>query len=102
MNRQRNALALVGLLATAALATENIVVGGDGSGATWQEAAAVAPVIDFSTRTEQLDHRLDAIERAIADVRQDIRELRAGHRWIIGILFGVVGLQITILLKVLN
>ena len=51
---------------------------------------------------EQLDRRLDGIERAIADVRQDIRELRAGHRWIIGILFGVVGLQITILLKVLN
>ena len=34
MSRQRNALALVGLLAAAALATENIVVGGDGSGAT--------------------------------------------------------------------
>ena len=44
---------------------------------------------------EQLDRRLDAIERAIA-------ELRATNRWIIGILFGVVGLQLTILLKVLN
>ena len=44
---------------------------------------------------EQLDRRLDGIERAIA-------ELRATNRWIIGILFGVVGLQITILLKVLN
>ena len=44
MRRQRNALALVGLLATVALAAENIVVGGDGSGATWQEAAAAAPV----------------------------------------------------------
>ena len=28
---------------------------------------------------EQLDRRLDGIERAIADVRQDIRELRAGQ-----------------------
>lgn len=44
---------------------------------------------------EQLDRRLDGIERAIA-------ELRATNRWIIGILFGVVGLQLTILLKVLN
>ena len=44
---------------------------------------------------EQLDRRLDGIDRALA-------ELRATNRWIIGILFGVVGLQITILLKVLN
>lgn len=44
---------------------------------------------------EQLDRRLDNIERAIA-------ELGATNRWIIGILFGVVGLQLTILLKVLN
>lgn len=57
MNRQRNALALVGLLAAAALATENIVVGGDGSGATWQEAAAAAPVIDFSTRAGWIQPR---------------------------------------------
>lgn len=57
MSRQRNALALVGLLATAALATENIVVGGDGSGATWQEAAADAPVIDFSTRVGWIQPR---------------------------------------------
>ena len=39
--------------------------------------------------------RMDGIERALA-------ELRATNRWIIGILFGVVGLQLTILLKVLN
>ncbi len=51
---------------------------------------------------EQIDRRLDAIERSIGDLRQDIRELRATNRWIIGILFGVVGLQLTILLKVLN
>ena len=57
MSRQCNALALVGLLATAALATENIVVGGDGSGATWQEAAADAPVIDFSTRVGWIQPR---------------------------------------------
>ncbi len=57
MGRQRNALALVGLLAAAALATENIVVGGDGSGATWQEAAADAPVIDFSTRVGWIQPR---------------------------------------------
>ena len=44
---------------------------------------------------EQLDRRLDGIDRALA-------ELRATNRWIIGILFGVVGLQLTILLKVLN
>lgn len=44
---------------------------------------------------EQLDRHLDGIERATA-------ELRATNRWIIGILFGVVGLQLTILLKVLN
>ena len=44
---------------------------------------------------EQLDRRLDGIERAIA-------ELRATNRWIIGILFGVVGLQLTILLKILS
>ena len=57
MSRQRNALALVGLLATTVLATENIVVGGDGSGATWQEAAAVAPVIDFATRAGWIQPR---------------------------------------------
>ena len=57
MSRQRNALALVGLLAMAALATENIVVGGDGSGATWQEAAAAAPVIDFNTRAGWIQPR---------------------------------------------
>ena len=57
MSRQRNALALVGLLAAAALATENIVVGGDGSGTTWQEAAASAPVIDFSTRAGWIQPR---------------------------------------------
>ncbi len=57
MSRQRNALALVGLLATTVLATENIVVGGDGSGATWQEAAAAAPVIDFNTRAGWIQPR---------------------------------------------
>lgn len=57
MSRQRNALALVGLLAAAALATENIVVGGDGSGATWQEAVAFSPVIDFSTRAGWIQPR---------------------------------------------
>ena len=48
---------------------------------------------------EQLDRRLDSLERAVAELRA---ELRASHRWIIGILFGIVGLQITILMKVLN
>ena len=57
MRTQRNALALVGLLATAALATENIVVGGDGSGTTWQEAAAAAPVIDFGSRVGWIQPR---------------------------------------------
>ena len=44
---------------------------------------------------EQLNYRLEGIECAQAD-------MRASLRWIIGILFGVVGLQLTILLKVLN
>ena len=57
MRTQRNALALVGLLATAALATENIVVGGDGSGTTWQAAAAAAPVIDFGSRVGWIQPR---------------------------------------------
>ena len=57
MSRQCNALALVGLLATVAIAAENIVVGGDGSGATWQEAAAFSPVIDFSTRAGWIQPR---------------------------------------------
>ena len=59
---------------------------------------------------EQLDRRLDdlqrtmtarmnGIERAIADLtcRTDSQ-----FRWLVGILFGVVGLQLTILLKILN
>lgn len=57
MNTQCNALALVGLLAAAAPATENIVVGGDGGGTTWQAAAADAPVIDFSTRAGWIQPR---------------------------------------------
>ena len=66
MSKQRNALALVGLLAAAALATENIVVGGDGSGATWQAAAAAAPVIDFSTRAGWIQPRSVAENTNIA------------------------------------
>ena len=48
---------------------------------------------------EQLPARLDGIERAIADLtcRTDSQ-----FRWLVGILFGVVGLQLTILLKILN
>ena len=63
---------------------------------------------------EQLDRRLDNIERAVAEqghqlrqdiaeqghqLRQDIRELRSSVRWLIGIQFGVVGLLVSILLK---
>lgn len=66
MNTQRNALALVGLLATAALATENIVVGGSGSGATWQEATAAAPVIDFRSRAGWIQPRSVAANTNIA------------------------------------
>ena len=62
---------------------------------------------------EQLDRRLDDIQRGMSEqfrqvnarldsVERAIAELRATNRWIIGILFGVVGLQLTILLKVLN
>ncbi|MXX38876.1 MAG: hypothetical protein F4Z85_12585 [Gemmatimonadetes bacterium] len=55
---------------------------------------------------EQLDRRLDDLQRTMT-ARMDaleraIADLRATNRWIIGILFGVVGLQLTILLKVLN
>ena len=66
--------------------------------------------------TEQLDHRFEAIDRRFdaqdrrfdaQDRRFDaqdraLAELRATNRWIIGILFGVVGLQITILLKAIG
>ena len=48
---------------------------------------------------EQLDRRLDGIKRAIADLT---RRTDSQFRWLVGILFGVVGLQLTILLKVLN
>ena len=56
---------------------------------------------------EQLDRCLDAIERAIAELarqhRQDMDELRrrmdSQFRWLVGILFGVVGLLVSILLK---
>lgn len=52
---------------------------------------------------EQLDRRLDSIERAVVEqghqLRQDIRELCTSVRWLIGIQFGVVGLLVSILLK---
>ena len=59
---------------------------------------------------EQLDRRLDSMERAIAEqfravqARMDgleraIAELRASLRGLIGIQFGVVGLLVSILLK---
>ncbi len=52
---------------------------------------------------EQLDRRLDSIERAIGELRQEMaalnRRLDVQFRWFIGIQFGVVGLLISILLK---
>lgn len=52
---------------------------------------------------KQLDLRLDGIERAVVEqghqLRQDIRELCASVRWLIGIQFGVAGLLVSILLK---
>ena len=48
---------------------------------------------------EQLDRRLDGIDRALAELT---RRTDSQFRWLVGILFGVVGLQLTILLKVLN
>ena len=55
---------------------------------------------------EQLDRRLDDIQRTMSarmdGIDRALAELRATNRWIIGILFGVVGLQLTILLKILN
>ena len=52
--------------------------------------------------TEQLDHRFEAIDRRFDAQDRALAELRATNRWIIGILFGVVGLQITILLKLVG
>ena len=52
---------------------------------------------------EQLDRRLDAIERALAEFRTEVtRRMDSQFRWTVGLLFGVVGLQLTSLLKVLN
>ena len=52
---------------------------------------------------EQLDRRLNTIERAIGELRQEMaainRRLDVQFRWLIGIQFGVVGLLISILLK---
>ena len=56
---------------------------------------------------EQLDRRLDSIEKQIDSVGRAIGELRAEltrrmdsqFRWLIGIQFGIVGLLISILLK---
>ena len=52
---------------------------------------------------EQLDRRLDDIQRTMSEqfrqLRQDIRELRTSVRWLIGIQFGIVGLLVSILLK---
>ena len=56
---------------------------------------------------EQLDRRLDSIEKQIDGVGRAIGELRAEltrrmdsqFRWLIGIQFGIVGLLISILLK---
>lgn len=56
---------------------------------------------------EQLDRRLDSIEKQIDSVGRAIGELRAEltrrmdsqFRWLLGIQFGIVGLLISILLK---
>ena len=45
---------------------------------------------------EQLDRRLDSIDRRLDGIEQ---RQAAQFRWLVGILFGVVGLQVTILLK---
>ncbi len=52
---------------------------------------------------EQLDRRLAAIERTLAAFRSEVtRRMDSQFRWIVGLLFGVVGLQLTMLFKVLN
>lgn len=55
---------------------------------------------------EQLDCRLDDLQRTMTarmdGIDRALAELRATNRWIIGIQFGIVGLLVTILLKVLN
>ena len=53
-------------------------------------------------RFEAIDHRFDAQDRRFDAQDRALAELRATNRWIIGILFGVVGLQITILLKLVG
>ncbi len=57
----------------------------------------------MSEQFRQVNARMDALERALAEqgrqLRQDIRELRTSVRWLIGIQFGIVGLLVSILLK---
>lgn len=56
---------------------------------------------------EQLDRRLGSVEKRIEDVGRAIGELRteltrrmdSQFRWLIGIQFGIVGLLMSILLK---
>ena len=59
---------------------------------------------------EQLDRRLDDIQRTMSEqfrqvnarmdsIERSIAELRASIRWLIGIQFGIVGLLVSILLK---
>ena len=56
---------------------------------------------------EQLDRRLDSIEKRIDGVGRAIGELRteltrrmdSQFRWLLGIQFGIVGLLISVLLK---
>lgn len=52
---------------------------------------------------EQLDRRLDSIERRIDTVERAVAELSRRmdnqFRWTLGILFGIVGLLVSILLK---
>ena len=48
---------------------------------------------------EQIDRRLDSLERTIAE---QFREVRGQIRWLTGLLFAVLGLQVTILLKMLD
>ena len=51
---------------------------------------------------EQINRTLAELHADMRDLRTEMRDLRTTNRWIIGILFGLVGLQITLLLKVLS
>ena len=62
----------------------------------------ITPQQDHDRRIGQLEGIAEQLDRRLANMGRAIAELRAGQRWILGILFGVMGLQLTTLLKVMT